>query len=84
MNGKAIAAIILGIVSTLTVIFVGLGIILGTIGLILGIIGLKEINRTKQEGRKMAITGIVLSSIGIVLPIILIAISFMVFIPYSS
>lgn len=43
------------------------------------IIGLKEINYTKQEGRKMAITGIVFSRIGIGLPILLIAISFMAF-----
>lgn len=84
VNGKAIAAVILGIISTVTVIFGGLGIIFGLIGLIIGVIGLKEINRFKQEGRKMAITGIVFSSIGIILPIILIVISYMVFIPHSN
>jgi hypothetical protein len=69
-NGKAIASLILGILSI--VLFFCVGIILGVIGLILGIVGLKEINRFKQEGRKIVITGIICSVIGIIIPILLI------------
>lgn len=84
-NNKAIAALILGILSIVTLIFTGVGIILGVIGLILGILGLKEIDRFKQEGRKMAVAGIVCSVIGILLPIILVVISFFAFVnPVSS
>jgi hypothetical protein len=68
-NGKAISSLILGVLSI--ILFFCVGIILGVIGLILGIIALKEINRVKQEGRKLAITGIVCSVIGIIIPILL-------------
>lgn len=84
-NGKAVAALVLGILSIVTIIFTGFGIFLGIIGLILGIFGLREINRYKQEGRKMAVTGIICSSLGIVLPIILMVISYMAYTnPVSS
>ncbi|RSL34056.1 DUF4190 domain-containing protein [Salibacterium salarium] len=84
-NGKATAAVILGILSIVTIVITGLGIILGVIGLILGIIGLKEINRFKQEGRKTAVAGIICSSFGILLPIFLIVISYIAFMnPTSS
>jgi uncharacterized membrane protein len=78
-NGKAITSLVLGILSLATIIFTGLGIILGFIGMVLGIIGIKEISRLKQEGRKMAVTGIILSSLGIVLPIFLMVISYMTY-----
>jgi hypothetical protein len=78
-NKKAIVALVLGILSVLSIIFIGLGIIFGIIGLTLGIIGLTEIKRFNQEGRKIAVTGIVCSSLGIVLPIILMVISYIVY-----
>ncbi|MCF8012040.1 MAG: DUF4190 domain-containing protein [Clostridiales bacterium] len=85
LNSKAIAALILGILSIVTLIFAGLGVILGVIGLILGIIGLKEIKHFNQEGRKMAVAGIICSSLGILLPIFLIIISYAAFInPVTS
>ncbi|MCF8012328.1 MAG: DUF4190 domain-containing protein [Clostridiales bacterium] len=85
LNSKAIAALILGILSIVTLFFVGLGVILGVIGLILGIIGLKEIKLFKQEGRRMAVAGIICSSFGILLPIFLIIISYMAIInPVTS
>lgn len=68
-NNKAIASLILGILSI--ILFFCIGLILGVIGLILGIVALKEIKRLKQEGRKMAITGIICSVIGVVIPILL-------------
>ncbi|MGQ4668718.1 DUF4190 domain-containing protein [Metabacillus halosaccharovorans] len=78
-NGKAIAALILGILSIITIIFTGVGIILGVIGLILGIIGFNEIKRFGQEGRKMAITGIICSCIGIFITIVFVVISVLLF-----
>ncbi|SFL33904.1 protein of unknown function [Gracilibacillus orientalis] len=70
-NGKATASLILGVFSiVLSLIPLG-GLVLGVVGLILGIIGLKEIKRSDQEGRKRAVSGIICSSLGILLPIIL-------------
>jgi uncharacterized BrkB/YihY/UPF0761 family membrane protein len=76
-NRTAITTLILGILSIVTLFF-GVGIILGVIGLIIGIVALKEIKRFKQEGRKMAITGIVCNVIGIIIPILLMTILFAV------
>ncbi|MCM3440211.1 DUF4190 domain-containing protein [Metabacillus halosaccharovorans] len=56
-----------------------MGIILGVIGLILGIIGFNEIKRFGQEGRKMAITGIICSCIGILITIVFVVISVLLF-----
>ncbi|HZH59768.1 MAG TPA: DUF4190 domain-containing protein [Metabacillus sp.] len=78
-NGKAIAALILGILSIITIIFSGFGIILGVIGLILGIIGLNEIKRFGQEGRKMAIIGIICSGLGILLTLFFVIIALLLF-----
>ena len=69
-NGKAIASLILGILSIVTSILTLVGIILGIIGLILGIVSLTEINRFTQEGRKMAVGGVICSSLGILFPIL--------------
>ncbi|WML56468.1 DUF4190 domain-containing protein [Neobacillus sp. PS2-9] len=76
-NGKAIASLILGILSIITVILPG--VILGIIGLILGIIGLKEINGFTQQGRKMAVAGIICSGIGISFSILVPVIGYLVF-----
>ncbi|MCW3491693.1 DUF4190 domain-containing protein [Dethiobacter alkaliphilus] len=78
-NGKAIASLVLGIVSIITTILSIIGLILGVIGLILGIIGLTEINHFKQEGRKVAVAGIICSSVGILLPILFIISAYMAF-----
>lgn len=70
LNKKAITSFILGILSV--ILFLGTGFILGVIGLIFGIFGLKKVNRTKQKGRKFAITGIVCSSLGITFQLIVV------------
>ncbi|BCB04201.1 DUF4190 domain-containing protein [Bacillus sp. KH172YL63] len=80
-NGKATAAMILGILSIVSIIIPIASLILGVTGLILGILGRKEIKRFQQEGRKMALAGIICSVIGILLPIILTVLTFMA---YSS
>ena len=61
-NGKAVAALVLGI---LAVVIPYLGLILGIVGLILAGSSLKEITMTNQGGRGMAIAGRVTSIVGI-------------------
>lgn len=69
-SGKAIAALVLGIVSVCIAVY--LGLICGIIGLVLGIMGMKEIDRNPQtmKGKGMAIAGIVLGAVGILLQVI--------------
>ncbi|WP_226666233.1 DUF4190 domain-containing protein [Metabacillus litoralis] len=78
-NGKAIATLILGILSILAIAFSGLGLLLGVTGLILGIIGLNEIKRFGHEGRKMAIVGIVCSCLSILITLFLIVVGVLLF-----
>ncbi|SEU20284.1 DUF4190 domain-containing protein [Paenibacillus sp. NFR01] len=60
-NGKAIAALVLGILS-LIVPYVG--ILLGIIAIILAAISFKEIRRNGEQGKGMAIAGLVCAIIG--------------------
>ncbi|AIF42880.1 DUF4190 domain-containing protein [Virgibacillus sp. SK37] len=69
-NSKATASLILGVISIVLLIIPFAGLILAVVGLTLGIIGWREIKRLKQEGKKIAISGIVCSSLGILLPMI--------------
>jgi hypothetical protein len=64
-SGKAIASLVLGLLSFLLCLLTGIP------ALILGISGLAEINRSRNrvKGRGLAITGIILGSIGIFLVI---------------
>lgn len=79
-NGKAIPSLILGILSILSLIIIPfLGILLGITGLTLGIIGLKEIKHFNQEGKKIAVSGVICSSLGILLPILFAILAFIFF-----
>jgi len=73
---KAIISLILGILSLVLLVMSIIGMILGVIGLIYGVLGLSEIKRTKQQGRGMAIAGVICSLIGIALPIVLVILFF--------
>ncbi len=66
-KGLAITALILGIASIVFCWVWWLSIPAGVVGLVLGIIGLR-----KGQPRGMALTGVILSAIGIVIAIILI------------
>ncbi|MEW4369598.1 DUF4190 domain-containing protein [Paenibacillus kandeliae] len=73
-NGKAIAALVLGISSIVTIFFLpGIGIILGILGVIFGILALKEISRRMEGGRGMAISGLICAIIGFLMHVALIA-----------
>ncbi|GGA85528.1 DUF4190 domain-containing protein [Ornithinibacillus halotolerans] len=61
-NGKAVAALVLGILS---IVIPYMGLILGIIGLVLAHGALKEIVVSGQEGRGLAIAGRVTSIVGV-------------------
>lgn len=69
-NGKAIASLVLGILAVLT-IFTGIGaiigLVLGIVGIVLGINAKKEIDASGEEGKGMAIAGLVCSIIATVI-----------------
>jgi hypothetical protein len=67
-TGMAIASMILGIASVVTSCLWFLSIPAGIVGLVLGIICLKN----KQDGKGMAIAGLILSGVGIVAALIVI------------
>jgi hypothetical protein len=60
-NGKAVAALVCGIVGLAV-----FGFILGIIAIVLGSVAKKEIERSGQGGRGMATAGIVLGIIDII------------------
>ncbi|SDH90214.1 protein of unknown function [Alteribacillus persepolensis] len=73
VNGKAITSLVLGIVSLVMVfLFVVISPILSIVGLVFGIIALKEIKRTEQNGRGLAIAGNICSVVGLILSVIII------------
>ncbi|MBS4176934.1 DUF4190 domain-containing protein [Lederbergia citrea] len=67
-NKKCIISLFLGILSIITSL-VALGLILGIIGLIYGFLGLKEVNRSKQNGKGKAIIGIICCLLGVLLTV---------------
>lgn len=70
-NGKAIAALVLGILS-LVIPYVGL--ILGIIAIVFASKAMREVSRTNEGGRGMAIAGLVCGIIGTALYAIVILI----------
>lgn len=79
LNGKAVASFILGLVSIVIVIIPLIGAILGIVGVILGMIARHEVKRSGQEGRKLAITGVIFSGIGILFSICWVVMAYMTF-----
>ena len=83
-NVKAFTSLVFGILSIVFMIISLLGITFAIIGLVFGFIGLNEIKRFKQEGRKMALAGVICSSIGVLLPILLAIIAYIAFMNPTS
>ncbi len=76
-NGKSIAAMVLGIVS---IVLPYIGFIIGILAIIFSAISLKEIKRTGEQGRGMAIAGLVCGIVGTVIyAIIILLIVFAIF-----
>ena len=75
-SGMAIASMVLGIISiicSITFVFAFLGAIFGIVGLVLGIVGRSQIQRSQGEivGEGMALAGIICSSIGLGLVVLM-------------
>lgn len=70
----AITGMILGIVALLLWWSLWFGFACAVVGLVLSIIGLVQINKTKDEGKGMAITGIATSGLGLLISGILLSI----------
>lgn len=66
INGKAVGSVLIGIVSILGIILVGDGSALGAAGLLLGLFALREIKSLGQQGRGLAVFGVILNFISIV------------------
>lgn len=64
-NGMAIASLILSIIG------------ISIVGVILGIVALNQIKKTGEEGRGLALAGIIVGAIGFVLTFIWIAVIFL-------
>ena len=74
-NGFALAALICGIAQfVLWIAFLVPGFVAAVLSIIFGSVALRQIRRTGEGGRGMAIAGIVCSAIGIVLVVLLAAI----------
>ncbi|KYG96502.1 DUF4190 domain-containing protein [Paenibacillus sp. SEL1] len=80
-NSKAVASMVLGILS---VVIPYLGLIIGIVGIILSSLSLKEINRHGEQGRGMAIAGLVCSIIGTLIYTLIIIFIVIVFIVAAS
>ncbi len=70
INGKAIGSLIIGIISILGFILIEGDSILSIAGLLLGIIGIREIKKFKQNGRSLALTGVIFNCFGILVLIL--------------
>jgi len=70
-NGKSIAALVLGILS---IILPYIGFIIGIIAIVFSAISLKEIKKNQEQGRGMAIAGLVCGIVGTALYAIIILI----------
>lgn len=65
MNGTSIAGFVFSLIGILTGLFPLVGIVASLLGVILSIGGLREIARHQQRGRGIAISGIVIGSLGL-------------------
>ncbi|MFX3631942.1 MAG: DUF4190 domain-containing protein [Candidatus Pristimantibacillus sp.] len=87
-NGKAVVALVLGILSiVLSIIFFVfpfIGLFLGIPAIILGAIALKETTRSGEQGRGYAIAGLVCGIIGTLLCIIVILFIVIAYMSFGS
>jgi len=80
-NGKSIAALVLGILA-LAIPYVGF--VIGIIAIIFASLSLKEIRNTNEQGRGMAIAGLVCGIVGTALYAILLLIVLVAFFTFAS
>ncbi|EXX85325.1 hypothetical protein BG53_08985 [Paenibacillus darwinianus] len=80
-NGKSIAALVLGILS---IVIPYLGLIIGIIAIVFSSISLKEIKRSGEQGKGLAIAGLVCGIVGTALYAVIILIVLLAFSIFSS
>jgi hypothetical protein len=80
-NGKSITALVLGI---LAIVLPYIGFIIGIIAIIFASLSLKEIKRTQEQGRGMAIAGLVCGIVGTALYAIILLIVVIAFFTYFN
>ncbi|XID92021.1 DUF4190 domain-containing protein [Paenibacillaceae bacterium WGS1546] len=83
-NGKSIAALVLGI---LAIVLPYIGFLVGIVAIIFASISLKEIKRSGEQGRGMAIAGLVCGIVGTAIYAVIILLVFLAaaaFYDYSS
>jgi uncharacterized membrane protein len=72
-NSKSIASMVLGILNLLLVFMPYISVILGILAIILSSISFKEIRLHGENGRGMAVAGLVCGIVGILLGLIILA-----------
>lgn len=76
-NGKAIASLVLGILSIVSALPIPIiAPVFSILGLVFGIIALRDIKLSFQPGRGLAIAGIICSVVGLFLVVVIILIFF--------
>lgn len=80
-NGKSIAAMVLGI---LAIVIPYLGFIIGIIAIVFASISLKEIKRKQEQGKGMAIAGLVCGIVGTAIYALIILVIIIVFFAYQD
>ncbi|MBP1991470.1 DUF4190 domain-containing protein [Paenibacillus eucommiae] len=80
-NGKSIAAMVLGICS---LVIPYLGLIIGIVAIVFASISFKEIKRTGEQGKGMAIAGLVCGIIGTALYALIIIIIILVVVVFND
>ncbi|MDT8862590.1 DUF4190 domain-containing protein [Alkalihalobacillus sp. MEB130] len=71
MNTKAIFSLILGSVSIILTFLTPLGFIFAIVGFYIGFLSLREIHKTGQQGRRVAIAGLTCNTLAITIPLII-------------
>ena len=69
-SGRAIAALILGIISVLGALIPIVGVIIGIVAIVLGATAASDVRRHNLLGRRQAVAGQVLGGIGVALSIV--------------
>lgn len=68
-NAKSLISFVLGIISVPLSIFGLISIPFAIVGILFGVLGLKEMNKTDQSGRGIAISGLICSSFTILISV---------------
>ncbi len=80
-NGKSIAALVLGI---LAIVVPYLGFLIGIVAIVFASLSLKEIKRKQEQGRGMAIAGLVCGIVGTALYAIIILFVLIAFVTFAG